>query len=258
MRGILLHSFVLGSLLAVTLNAAPVYEGFNYSPGSSLSGQNGGSGWGGAWDSGSTILGVTTSTGLAFPGVATTPGAATADPAAVGSVAFFARGLGSSIGADNTTAYLSFLLRPEAGFGFYGGLNLGVFVGKSGITNTYGIEGVTDDISSSSVAAVAGTTVFLVLRMDFLPGNDVFSLYVNPTPGLLEPGVANAVKTNFDAGTIDTLFLNNGGAWTTDEIRVGDSFGAVTSVPEPTSGLGVAVGLLLLSVSARRRRTPST
>jgi hypothetical protein len=247
------------AVLAVPLAgiAAPVYEGFEYASGASLGGQNGGSGWAGAWNAGATILDVRIGAGLGFPGLATAPGAATSDPAVAGSVAFFTRQLASGYGADNTTLYLSVLLRPDAGFGFYGGLNLGgVFVGKSGTTATYGIEDATNAVSSSLVAAVAGETVLLVLRADFLPGNDRFALYIDPTPGGPEPGTPDALKTDFDLPPDSFVFLNNAGSWTTDEIRIGDSFAAVTAaaVPEPAV-LGVfAVAVMGLAIGRRRRR----
>src|SRR5262249_7214638 len=157
---------------------------------------------------------------------------------------FYFRPLVDTFGVDNTTVYLSFLLRPEAGFGFYGGVNFGVFIGKSGITNTYGIEGPTNDISSTSTVATAGETVLLVLRADFLPGNDRFPLYVNPTPGGAEPVTPDAIKTNVDAGTFSEIFVNNAGSYTTDELRVGDTFESVTGVaaPEPGSLVVAALG----------------
>src|SRR5262249_40433311 len=100
------------------------------------------------------------------------------------SVSFFVRNTATTYGADNTTEYFSFLLRPDAGFGFYGGINLGnLFVGRSGDQADYGLEGPTNDLSLSTVPVVVDTTVFLVVRVDFLPGDDRISLYVDPTPG---------------------------------------------------------------------------
>ena len=238
---------------ATPVHAVSVNEGFGYPEGSSLAGQNGGSGWAGPWSNAQTVVDVKIGPGLSFAGLATSGGSATSDP---GGVAFFRRQLGSTLGADNTTVFLSFLLRPDAGSGFYGGLNLeGLFVGKSGITTSYGIEGPTDDVSSSSTTPVTGTTAFLVLRADFLPGNDKYSLYVNPTPGAPEPSTADAVKTNFDAGLIDFVFLNNAGNWTTDEIHIGDTFAAVTvptAVPEPSTLL-LLWALPVAAVAARKR-----
>jgi len=248
--------------LFLLLNAAALagaIEGFDYTQGSVLGGQNGGSGFSAPWSDAQTALIERIVPGLSYSGLATSPGAALSDAPVSGQVAFYTRQLSQPLGADNTTVFLSVLLRPESGFGFYGGVNLGgLFIGKSGITNTYGIEGPTNDISSTSTIAAAGTTVLLVLRADFLAGNDEFSLYVNPVVGGGIPAVADATKSDLDTGAINFLFVNNAGSWTTDEIRIGDTFASVTtaSTPEPAtlfvSLLGLA-GVSLSSIRAKRR-----
>jgi hypothetical protein len=257
------HTRIFACLAAISLPTTAaadlVYEGFSYTQGSSLSGQNGGAGWGAAWNSSQSALGVNVGPGLNFGGLATEEGAASSDPATTGSVAFYTRQLGATYGADNTTIFISVLLRPDTGFGFYGGINLeGVFIGKSGTAGTYGIEDSTNNVSSSSEAPVAGTTVLLVLRADFLPGNDHFSLYIDPTPGLAEPATADALKTNFDLLPASFIFLNNAGGWTTDEIRIGSTFASVTpqAVPEPSSLILVAWGLGT-GFALRSRRRPA-
>lgn len=245
------------SLVPLAAIAAPAYDGFTYPIGASLAGQNGGAGWGGAWDNSNTVSDLTIGAGLGFGALATSPGAAFSnpvDPPAI-AVAFFGRPLAASVGADDTIAYLSVLLRPDAGFGFYGGINLGgLFIGMSGITTTYGIEAPTDDVSSSTVEAEEGTTVLLVLKAEFLAGDDIFSLYVNPTPGGAEPVAPDATKTNFDLGLASSIFINNAGGWTTDEIRLGDSFAAVTPTAVPEPGALALLLLPLLGLVGRARR----
>jgi hypothetical protein len=109
------------------------YEGFNYPTGSSINLENGGSGWSGAWETpgglDATIAASSLSSGdLAVSGGALST-AGSQPPNQGSSVATWIRSLGTPLGADNTTAYLSFLLQPDAGYGFYGGLNFGnVFV----------------------------------------------------------------------------------------------------------------------------------
>lgn len=162
------------------------YESFSYPSGSSLFLQNGGSGWSGTWGTpgglDATIGAASLTSGaLAVSGGSlSTPGSQ--PPNQGSSVATWVRYLGTQQGADNTTVYLSFLLRPDAGFGYYGGLNIGsVFAGLSGNQSFYGLEGPVNDLSLSSVPVVAGQTVLFVLRADFHPGNDSLSLYLNPT-----------------------------------------------------------------------------
>lgn len=237
------------------------YEGFGYPAGANLNGQNGGPGWAGAW---ATFFGPPTlidGAGLAFGSLAVTQGAAatplSSDPVAGNNIANYFRTLASPVGADNTTLYVSLLLRPEANFGFYGGLNLGgFFIGKSGPVPTYSLESGGGNIASSSTVAQQGETVLLVLRAQFLPGDDIFSLFVNPVPGAAEPLLADATMTNFDLGTQDGITINNASAWTTDEIRFGSTFADVTpaAVPAPSVALLVAGGLVLVGLARRRGR----
>ncbi len=119
-----------------------------------------------------------------------------------------------------------------------------LFVGKNGSGLNWGLEYSTNSIvgsttntvfvdAYSSTPAASNQTVLLVVRIDFNFGSpDVFSLYVNPTPGSAEPVVASAIITN-DIGTQNGLALNsgNGGQAFFDEIRLGGTFASVT----PTS-----------------------
>jgi hypothetical protein len=171
-------------------------------------------------------------------------------------VATWVRSLATPLGADNTTGYFSFLFQPDAGFGFYGGINFGgVFIGRSGNQAFYGLEGPVNDVSLSSVPVVQGQTVLLVLRADFLPGNDRLSLYIDPTPGQPEPLTPDVVKTDLDVGTVNGITINNYGGFTTDEIRSGSTFASVTPLATPEPAMGFIIGCTLawwLAVGARR------
>jgi hypothetical protein len=239
------------------------YESFDYTAGSSINLQNGGSGWSGTWQTPGGLDAIIGGSSLTSGNLAVSGGALTTagsqPPNQGSSVATWVRALGTPLGADNSTAYLSFLFRPNAGYGFYGGLNFGgVFVGLSGNQAYYGLEGPGNDISLSSVPVVTGQTVFFVLRADFLPGNDRLSLYLNPTVGAPEPAVPSVLKTDLDVGSVNSITVNNYGGFTTDEIRIGDTYASVTPVesatPEPAFGVLTGVALATLMFIDTRRR----
>lgn len=257
LTSLILLSALMSAMLPGMARAGLVYEGFAYPPGEDLHGHNGGIGWGGAWFNQGGAQTFTHSPGLGFGALAVSPGAATTPASAVVNVSTYPRFLADPVGTDNTTLYLSFLLRPEAGFGFYGGLNLdgGLFIGKSDPGTTYSLESTT--IAHSSVVAQAGTTVLLVLRAQFLAGDDIFDLFVDPTPGGPEPVAADATLLDFDLGERTSLYINNPGGWTIDEIRLGPTFAAVTpaAVPAPASLPLLVGGLAAIGLARRRRRS---
>jgi hypothetical protein len=182
-------------------------------------------------------------------------------------IAGLTRNLASPLGAAGQTKYVSVLLRPE------GILNQGnsngflglvlesptepeVFFGKpgGGAIGQYVVEdrGGTGQFASNT-PAVVNQTALLVLKAQFTQQNDVFTLYVNPTPGGPEPA-SGVVKNDSNLGTVNGLTIYSTGAFSVDEIRVGDTFADVTPVPEPSSAAAVGVASLLLARRRPRRR----
>lgn len=156
-------------------------------------------------------------------------------------------------GTPGTTNYFSVLIRPESSVtpSNYWGLQLfannggnNVFVGKPGDSLFYGLEYSTNDVDGASnvyvdafsnIQAASNQTVFLVVRVDFLPGgtNDFFRLYVNPAPGGPEPATPSATFSEF-LGNQNGVGFNSGdnGSGGTqvsfDEVRIGTTFADVT------------------------------
>ena len=150
------------------------------------------------------------------------------------------RDLAQPLGANGTTVYLGFLVQPR------GTLNDGVFNGFFGLTlnGSLGNElfigkpggGVVDEYVlenrggggqvPSGVPAVVGRVTLLVVKAQFQPGNDVFSLYVDPTPGRPEPGTP-IVKTDLDLGAVSRIGIYSTGAFAIDEIRIGTAYADV-------------------------------
>ncbi len=147
------------------------------------------------------------------------------------------RSLAGPLGQDNTTVYLSFLLQPQGTlnnglFGGFFGLTLNgqgndLFIGKPGggpgaeeyVLETRGGSGQV----SSGTPAVVGRTAFLVVKAEFLPGNDVFTLYTNPDPRDPEPA-DGVTKTDLNLGVVSRVGIYTTGALAVDEIRIGTTY----------------------------------
>jgi Concanavalin A-like lectin/glucanases superfamily/Immunoglobulin domain/Bacterial Ig domain/Immunoglobulin I-set domain len=246
-------------------------EEFDYSTGT-LSGGAGGSGWAGPWVDQAGFSG----SGLVLGGSITDPTAtlprsgnhgglsgALADAAAL-------RNLAAPLGADGTTMWISFLLRPDGsvGSGKYGGLVLGgtVGTGANGLfightSGGYRVERIGTGTGPvvSGIAPAQGVTVFVVARLEFLAGNDRTTVYLNPTPGLTTPDSSyTATYTNLDLGAFTQIKMAGGGSvqQSFDEIRVGASFESVAPwgaplITEQPQNQSVLVGSTIsLSVAA--------
>ncbi len=251
-----------------------VYDGFNYTPvGDPISGKSGGGdfGWSGAW-MGSQAAGYFVGAGsLKSPSVdEPTPGNMLSTGVSNSNKGTL-RNLATPLGAPGTTDYFSFLMQPTGvvgngfddghmGFSILGTLNQ-LYAGKPGVgavnPNLYDIEtqgGITR--SPTTVDAVSGQTVLMVVRADFTAVNDTFTLYINP-PSTAEPAVPNAVLGGYSVGTVTALQVSGPGAFNFDELRVGTTFASV--VPEPgTLGLLAMGGLALGGVAIRKRRQEIT
>jgi hypothetical protein len=216
---------VLGGTSAARADLV-AYDPFNYAVGSSLNGQNGGTGFSGAW----YAPGTTVQPGLTYPGLPTSGGS---------SGGFGTRPISVSIGTDNTTLYFSWLEKASANG--YDGLALdtgapnGAFIGYNNSAYPEGFH-ISDTAGNNKVfagvPAVAGQTYFLVLKAQFLPGNDRLALYVDPTPGGSEP-LTGAVDTSIDVRQPSTVNIYTSGTQSFDELRVGTSFADVTPTTAP-------------------------
>jgi hypothetical protein len=147
------------------------------------------------------------------------------------------RALLAPLGVTGTTRYISFLIQPvsfDPVFSFFGlelfGTLGALHVGKPGhdATDQYVIEdfgGLNQVVSG--VPVVAGRTALLVVKFNFNAANDVITLYVDPTPGRLEPS-STAVKVNLNLGTVTFIsFVSFGATSIIDEIRIGDTYADV-------------------------------
>jgi hypothetical protein len=222
--------------------ALTVVDNFNFSPvGSDLNSQSGGgsSGFSDAW-SGNTSFNIGDGSLVSPVGMLPSIGNS------MTTVAYFEnrgidRPLTSALGTPGTSAYVSFLMRPEGilhqgAFNGWFGLALRgsatVVVGMSSFGDNYTLEisGATDQTNK---AAVVGETVFFVLRMDFTEGVTPTRLYVNPRPGP-EPAIADAILLNNGILSLTGISLTGPGSFSFDTLRIGTTYADVMAVPEPS------------------------
>jgi len=67
----------------------------------------------------------------------------------------------------------------------------------------------------------------LVVKAEFTDGMDRLTLYVNPQVGAPEP-TTGIVKQDRAFGLLDSVLLYSTGAFSLDEIRIGETFQSVT------------------------------
>ena len=224
------------ALALLSLIAAPsparaqaAADGFRGTPGTTLSGQGGGTGWAGNWSGGTAILAAGGSVQLSAPG---------------GQFLGQSRRLAFRLGRANTTEWISFRIRrtrfaPAGSPPAYGGVALGaaaspapsLFIGDTGSgrwsLDTSGPPALLGVVNARRI--ITGVPAFLVVRADFRPSGDTFTLYQDPAPGLARPNVVGVVKTDLELKAADevTLTAGNGNAYAFGPLRLGTSYRAV-------------------------------
>jgi hypothetical protein len=211
---------------------------------------NDGAGFSGPWATGGFNAfdsGYTSNVGsLSYPSLAASTGGSVSG-GAFSAINGAIRNLEQPLGADNTTVYLSFLLRPDGilssgifngffGVTLNGSSSRDLFIGKpgGGALEQYVIEtrGGSGQVPSGTSTDVRHTAL-LVVKAQFLSGNDTFTLYANPSPAGSEPS-NGAVKSDVDLGAVSKIGIYSSGAFTVDEIRIGTTYEDV--VPKQGEG----------------------
>lgn len=280
MKKILISSctaLALACTTSFTQAALLAYDSFDYggtSPGSDLTGLNGGTGWASAWEPFTTATPLRLSdTAMTYPDLPTIGTAmgmvSNVDGSPTGSGRVFASAsardfVATDIGSG--TLYFSGLVQS------YFNADLGaVFRLHSNTTNANGAVlsfwfnggnvGISDGWNATPGAslgtysgdvALAGptTSTFFVFKYDY--STQLAELFLNPDATMPEPGIATISLDFTDArgaiGALTPTIPGDYGTW--DELRVGTSWGAV--IPEPTSAAMLLGGLGLLALRRRR------
>lgn len=250
-----------------------VYEGFDHAAGEGLHGQNQGSGFAGGWEDflGLPDLGTIRAGSLPSSSVATTGNSASLN------YGFLRRQVGTIEGTPGTETWSSVLfslsvseVAPSTIGAFalspVDGMDSAIWAGVffNGSEMVFGLGGNIDQPKElSAISPVAGQTYLLTMSIEWNDGDapETIRLFLNPPAGSTPaPGTAIATVTDLNIAApwetgspnpneityIATVgILPEGGDVIFDEIRIGDSFADVVSVPEPsTAGLfAIALGV---------------
>ncbi|WP_309383077.1 PEP-CTERM sorting domain-containing protein [Cerasicoccus frondis] len=255
-----------------------VYDGFDYTPGSDMSGQNGGSGWSNGWfTSGS----YTATSGSLAPSTLLSENGYVAGPSSGGT---FSREYGTSIvGTGDEELWFSFAMnRAEDGGGSAKKLTINPFSTTTNAEAGQFLGIFSDNNTTDAVARIRwgtsaqidlSSTFTLDVNIDYFVygqvvftevGTTTFNLWVVEsstdisTLSPSDPATATVVSTSFSAGSQNSL-----DTWATsqgvepgnfDEFRIGDTFSdVVVIVPEPST-YALLGGMLVLGLTALRRR----
>ena len=205
------------------------YEGFDYSPKPNLTGSAGGSGWAGPWSDVGAIPTAVTAPGLEWPNLLSVGSGAYTPGSTSFELTTYQRPL-AAYSAPAQTLYLSFLLRPDSGFGTGGGLRFGnwpnaMWVGAPPGYYVYGLMTSNGLGDFSNVDVVAGQTTLVVVRIvkNTSTGKLVYTMWIDPEVG--EPQPQFAAATYSIGGNLPTaVTLVNDGGLATDEIRLGTTW----------------------------------
>ena len=240
-----------------------VYEGFDYTANSTVTG-SGGTGWTGAW----AAFGTGSSTNVT-PGSVTYSTLETTGNSSYVTTTSGTSGIARSLGttfsdATTNTIYLSFTFNWDTGTRFFGlqlmnGTSSAIELNKfSGQTN-FGIQA-----AGTGGAITQDTNNLAVVRIDFVAGGtDTVRLFLNPSSMGTEPGSATSTSSaasytinGIRLATGFTSAPNTTAAATFDEIRIGTTWADVVPVPEPgvASLLLGSLGAVVLLARMRRRQ----
>lgn len=215
------------------------YESFDYAAGS-LNGQNGGTGFATAWNLDSGNSAIVNATGLTAPAGLSTAQGGTLELNTGFSAFEQSRDLTTTLGTDGTTAWFSFLVKPDnvsfGGISFEIGDGTGtdntVNIGNNGNDWLVGIDGTATGVTIDNVVT-SGQTYFMAVQIDFAAGNDTVTLYVDPTAGVSTPDSPPAMQAQLtiaDLGMFSRIGVIGGFSGNNaqlDEIRVGETFADV-------------------------------
>jgi hypothetical protein len=255
-RNLFVVVLVLG-IGAAAQAAIVAEESFDY-PAGPIAGAAGGSGFALPWEGQGTV----TEPGLSYPSLSSAGNKITT----LGNNAGAFRSLASTLGADGTTVWVSFLANLEtadapnsySGISFFNTNTEVLFMGKRSGQGFWGFQrSGTGQGANSAEPADMGAADLLLYKIEFMPGTtDTVTMYVNPDLSNLGEPTSAAGPTAVNNFSFNRVRVQSGSTTAArgnfDELRIGTDMQSVLPVPEP-AGLGLA-GAAAVAMLARRRR----
>ena len=251
--------FLALSMVSAAKGAVIAYDGFDYTAGSSLLGQNGGTGnWTGAWAVHQGNNATIGSLNLSYAGLGTSPGKSIAaggykdvtrrfSSTAITTGTFYV----STVMQWSTATQNQYVMRMHktgtaATDADTSSMAFGIIDSKPVITSGYSTA-----VATGPTAYSINTPHLLVAKVNL--DTKTVSLFVDPISGSPEPAadVSFTFASMTGMGGITPTDLG-WGRTTVDELRIGNTFADVTAVPEPA--VASVLGLMSISLLTRRRR----
>ncbi len=264
-----------------TLSAQAGLVGFDsfedYTAGSNIHGQNGGTGWGGAWVvqpiGGSAGTAAISSTSITYNHGGVTLGGGKSlllSNTSNGTQ----RNVFEAIDNSGSDYYVSMIFQ-FSGTVFAGWQALDgspdINNDSIGLVNTNGSVGARVDGATSSSGAgavVQNTTYFMVVQYTGWtvanPQYTTVNLWINPNTGDQSASSVSATYTDITPtdgggsagflGVYARTIIDSGESMLIDDLRVGTDWASVTAIPEPSTYSLVLAGVATLSTLCSRRR----
>jgi hypothetical protein len=259
-------AFTVGTIIALAIQSPAkatviASETFDYGVGSSLTGQNGGTGWAGVWTNtggfGSLTIESNTQTYPGFASSGNRAAAPFADETDQRALTAPAESFGQVIWLSVEASFVS----SAAGFP---NVRFSTPTGPSTVSNAFALGGNNFlpnwsllgsnlDLTNGGVESnvpLNGSPAFALVEIDY--ATDTTSLWMDPNLGTFNgtqsPSVVGDFASNFsDVG----LFVGTGDS--VESVRIGTTYGDVIAVPEPISIAVFGAGLLGLAAVYRQR-----
>jgi hypothetical protein len=221
---------------ALEFTGIRIYEGFDYAAGTTLNNANGGTGWAGPWAaSGGAGTNHVIAGGFSYFGLPVVGNRLQLSDADT-TYQQVNRPLAKTFGATPGTYWISFLAKKNTSlreaYIDFGGLGF-----RANLGNPWEVK--TPGTSYTNLNATFMDQHLFLVRVDAGAGSATVYVWIDPVIGAGEPNPASALVTLVDPSgfTFNTVSMRHGiggnskqsGEW--DEIRLGSSFGAVTTAP---------------------------